>query len=427
MSLRLDYSALSDVGRVRKNNQDSGYAGPWLLTVCDGVGGAARGDIASATAIGEIRRIDDDPGVHSERDLLGLIAGSLLRAQDRIAELVEEDPALAGTSTTASVILFDGEQLAVGHVGDSRAYLLRDGTLSQLTTDHTFVQSLIDEGRITEDEARTHPHRNLILRALDGSSDLEPDLFIVPAAPGDRILVCSDGASGSLTNDQLAEVLGAGTPDFAAVELVRAAIDAGSTDNVTAVVADVVDESHELSPDLTPLLVGAAAELPRRTPSRHGIFRHRDTGELEPVPADIPPEAGDAVVSDPIDPEEARYAPRQQPRFLWLRRLLVALLVAGIALMALGFGRWWANQQYYVSDYNGSVAIYRGLQSSVAGFELSEPYRTTNVAVDDLSSVDRSAVTNGIDVTSLTDAERVVQNLYDGSGGSDGADGSGAP
>lgn len=409
MSLRLDYSALSDVGRVRKNNQDSGYAGPWLLAVCDGVGGAARGDIASGTAIGELRRLDEDP---ADRELLGLVAGSMQRAHDRISDLVEEDSALSGTSTTATVILFDGSRIGVGHVGDSRAYLLREGVLSQLTHDHTFVQSLVDEGRITDDEARTHPHRNLILKVLDGSSDLEPDLFTLDVAPGDRILVCSDGACGYLADERLGAILGEGTPDFASVELVRASLDAGSTDNVTCVVADVVGEQTDLSPDLSPLLVGAAAELPRRTPSRHGIFRHRDTGELDPIRADIPAEAGGAIASDPIDPEEARYAPQPRPRFLWLRRILSTLLVLGLALMAAGLGGWWANQQFYVSDSSGNVAIYRGLQGTVVGFRLSEPYRTTNVSLDQLSSVDRAAVRDGIDVTSLDDAERVVQNLY---------------
>ncbi|MDN5895104.1 MAG: protein phosphatase 2C domain-containing protein, partial [Nocardioides sp.] len=161
-SLRLQFSALSDVGRVRKDNQDSGYAGPWMLTVCDGVGGAARGDIASSTVVEQLRKLDEEPG----DDMLGLVAGALHRAHDRIGELVDEQPNLNGTSTTATVALFDGNRLAVGHVGDSRAYLYRAGTLSQLTKDHTFVQSLIDEGRITPDEARTHPHRNLILKAV---------------------------------------------------------------------------------------------------------------------------------------------------------------------------------------------------------------------------------------------------------------------
>lgn len=420
MSLRLDYSALSDVGRVRKNNQDSGYAGPWLLAVCDGVGGAARGDIASATAVEQIRRIDADPG---DADLLGLVAGALHRAHDKIAEVVEEDSALAGTSTTATVFLFDGERIAVGHVGDSRGYLLRDGVLSQLTTDHTFVQTLVDEGRITADEARTHPHRNLILRSLDGTTELDPDLFVLEVAPGDRLLVCSDGASGALTDDRLGAILGEGTPDYAAVELVRASLDAGATDNVTCVVAEVRGEGEQLSPDLSPLLVGSAAELPRRHSrgGMTGLFRgHRsgDTGELEPIDADIPPEAGHAIASDPIDPEEARYAPRPRPRFLWLRRVLAVLVALGLLLMAGGAGVWWAGQQYYVSDHDGTVTIFRGIEGKIGGLELSEPYRASNVTLEQLSPVDRSAVRGGIGVASLEEAERVVQNLYESAGGS---------
>ena len=169
----LHYSAISDVGRVRRENQDSGYAGPWLLTVCDGVGGAVRGDLASSTAVQALRKLDQRP----DEDILGQLAGGVHRADDRIAELVEEDPNLNGTSTTATVALFDGTRFGVGHIGDSRAYLYRRGELRQLTHDHTFVQSLIDEGRITEEQSRTHPHRNLILKALDGVRHEEPDLF----------------------------------------------------------------------------------------------------------------------------------------------------------------------------------------------------------------------------------------------------------
>ena len=130
----------------------------------------------------------------------------------------------ADTAITATVALFDGTRFGVGHIGDSRAYLYRRGELRQLTHDHTFVQSLIDEGRITEEQSRTHPHRNLILKALDGIRHEEPDLFEFPAEPGDRVFLCSDGACGTLTHDRMAEILGTGTPDFAAVELVRASL-----------------------------------------------------------------------------------------------------------------------------------------------------------------------------------------------------------
>src|SRR6476620_1296384 len=272
VTFRLQYAAISDVGRVRKDNQDSGYAGPWLLTVCDGVGGAARGDLASSTAIGQLRRLDEPPdGTGNEQARLDLVASALHRASDRIGDLVDEEPALSGTSTTATVALFDGVRLAMGHVGDSRAYLFRDHEISQLTSDHTFVQSLIDEGRITEEDARTPPHRNLILKALDGVHEVDPDLFTVQLAEHDRILLCSDGASGSLDNGRLADILSTGSPDFAAVELVRASLEAGSTDNVTCIVADVV--SADGAEPTAPMVVGSAAELRRRSRAGSSFFR----------------------------------------------------------------------------------------------------------------------------------------------------------
>src|SRR3954463_9216781 len=288
--LGLRYAALSDVGRVRKDNQDSGYASAHLLVIADGVGGAARGDVASSTAVLALRRLDGPPPA----DMLEALAGAIHRAHDRIAELVDQDPELEGTSTTVTSALFDGRRLAVAHIGDSRGYLLRDGTLSQLTKDHTFVQSLIDEGRITEDESRTPPNRNLILRAVDGVHETDPDLFYLDLAPGDRLLLCSDGASGVLDPDRLADILGTGSVDYAAVELVRASLEAGSSDNVTCVVADVVPLDAETPAGASsggasngPLLVGAAAEQAR--PGGRSFFRgHRsgDTDEMDPVPGE---------------------------------------------------------------------------------------------------------------------------------------------
>ncbi len=414
--LRLQYAAISDVGRVRKDNQDSGYAGPWLLTVCDGVGGAARGDIASSTAVQQIRRLDERP---RDDDLMALVAGALHRAHDRIGELVEEDPALTGTSTTATVALFDGSRLGVGHLGDSRAYLLHDGELVRLTHDHTFVQSLIDEGRITEDESRTHPHRNLILKAVDGIHEAEPDLFYVDLAPGDRILLCSDGACGVLTDGRMADILTTGTPDFAAVELVRAALEAGSNDNVTCLVADAVPAETPLEEVLQPMLVGAAAELPRK-PMLGGrataLFRgHRagDTGEIEPIDAEIPEEAGFAIASDPIDPETARYAPQERPRFVWLRRLLAALTLVGLLAMAVGAGQWWLQQQFYVGQQDGVVTIFRGVPGDLLGYDLSEPYESTNLTVSQLTAVDATGVTVGLGGLDLDGGGAAVERLYD--------------
>ena len=410
--MRLDYAAISDVGRVRKDNQDSGYAGPRLLAVCDGVGGAARGDIASSTAVGQLRRLDTD----EVEDLLGQVAGALHRAHDRIGELVDEDPALTGTSTTATVALFDGATLGMGHVGDSRAYLLRDGELQQLTKDHTFVQTLIDDGQITEEESRVHPHRNLILKAIDGIHDLEPDLFEVETRAGDRIFLCSDGACGVLGPERLADILRTGNADYAAVELVRASLEAGSTDNVTCLVADVIDDLAE--GDTEPMLVGAAAELPRRggrgMAGVGSLFRgHRsgDTGELEPVPGDIPDDVGFAITNDPIDPEEARYAPRPPRRFAWLRRLLVLVFLVGVIWM-LAAGAWsWTQRQYYVGEYDGQVTIYRGVNADLPGVELSQPYETSDIALTDLSDYDQNQVRDGLGLGDLDAARRTVDNL----------------
>ena len=407
-SLRLRYAALSDVGRVRKDNQDSGYAGEHLLVIADGVGGAARGDIASSTAVQILRRLDDTPS----DDLLEALAGSIHRAHDRIAELVEEDPELEGTSTTVTVALFDGNRIGVGHVGDSRGYLLRDGELSQLTKDHTFVQSLIDEGRITEEEARTHPHRNLILRAVDGVHETDPDLFMLELAPGDRILLCSDGASGVLDNDRLADILGTGTVDYAVVELVRASLDAGSTDNITCVVADVVDATAAAADAETaaaattgPMLVGAAAEQPRRAGATSKSFfrghRSGDTGEMEPVPG----------TGEPVDPEELRYAPRAPRRFTWLRPVVVLLVLLGLLSFGSMAAYGWTQKQYYVAVSDSRVAIFRGIQADLPGLTLSRLHSTSRVTLESLPEYRAEQVRDGISADDLDDARSIVANI----------------
>jgi len=398
--LALRCAALSDVGRVRRDNQDSGYAGPHLLVVADGVGGAARGDIASSTAVEQLRRLDTPPG----NDALEAVAGAIHRTHDRIAELVEEHPEIDGTSTTVTVALFDGARLAVGHVGDSRGYLLRDGTLSQLTKDHTFVQSLIDEGRITEDEARVHPHRNLILRAVDGVHEPEPDVFIQELAVGDRVLLCSDGCSGALEDEQLAALLAAGPVERASVELVRASLEAGSSDNVTVVVAEVVDEDAVEGgdadmPPAKPLVVGAAAEVPRRG---FGLLRGRrstDTGELEPVPG------------EELDPEALRYAPREPRRFVWLRRGGIAVLVLAV-LCGLGIAAYaWTQTQYFVGADGRDVAVYQGVEADLPGLRMHHVVEASNLRLGELPAYNARQVRDGIGAQSLADARAIIDRL----------------
>jgi PPM family protein phosphatase len=413
--LRLDFAAVSDVGRVRKDNQDSGYAGPWFLAICDGVGGAVRGDLASSTAIGQLRRLDDRPVDLGDDDLLGLVGGALIRAHDSIADLVRHDASLNGTSTTATVALFDGHQLAMGHIGDSRAYLFRDGGAHQLTHDHTFVQTLLDEGRISADEARVHPHRNLILKALDGSRDVEPDLFLVDLQPGDRIMLCSDGVNAGLEDGRIADVLATGSPDFAATEMVRAALEGGSTDNITCLVADVVPA--DASPAEEPLLVGAAAEeLRRRMPfGAKQLFRgHRmgDTGELEPIREDLPelPEGAEgAIANDLPDDEALRYALRPPQGYLWARRSLFAALVVGLLWIAGAAAYHWSQQQYYVGEVDGKVVIYRGVSTDLLGWHLSSPFETTDLDVTAIPEAFQPQVRDGVHQDSLADAESLVR------------------
>ena len=412
MTVRLRYAAVSDVGRHRKDNQDSGYASERLLVVADGVGGQAYGDVASATAIQLVRRLDTPEGVPapagdgSDDAALTALAGAVLKVHDRLAEMVEQDRELDGTSTTLTAALLDGQRLAMAHVGDSRAYLLRGGTLRQITADHTFVQTLIDEGRITEEESRVHPHRNIILRAVDGVHQTEPDLFYVDLEPGDRVMLCSDGCSGALTDAQIAELLGEGTVDSAALGLVQSALDHGSTDNVTVVTAEVVDAATPDDPEsaaaaVGPMLVGAAAAQPRRGVLSRFRSRPHDTGEIPAVAAD----------AEVLDPEELRYAPRA-PHGRRAARLVLLLLVP---LALVGFALWggysWSQGQYFVADDGDNVAIYRGVQVDLPLVSLHQVEEPTDLALEDLTSYNRGLVEDGIEAEDLTGARKIVANL----------------
>ena len=336
------------------------------------------------------------------------------RAHDRLVELVDEDPALSGTSTTATVLAFDGTRIGIGHVGDSRAYLYRDGAIRQLTIDHTFVQTLIDEGRITEEEARVHPHRNLIMRAIDAVSDSEPDLFVLDLVPGDRLLVCSDGACGVLEDARMADILSTGTPEYAAVELVRASLEAGSTDNVTCVVADVLEAGD--------------AERPT-TPSRWSSAPRPSGGSSAAAPAGSSAATARATPasstrSPPTCPTTRRTTPstRRPGGRRATRRARRAGTPGPSASSRRRRGRPRCGSRSRrpgrgpststtSASRTASVVIFRGLNADPPGFDLSEPYQTTDVELDRLTDFDAGKVENGIDADDLADAQTTVQNL----------------
>ena len=254
MSLTFRSTAHSEIGLVRKNNQDSAYVSPTMLMVADGMGGAAAGDLASAVAIDELRDSDAD---FRESDMLEVAAAAIGRANERIRELVALDPSLDGMGTTVCGLLFDGERLAVANIGDSRGYRLRDGHFERITRDHSWVQTLVDDGRITEAEALVHPHRSLILKVLNGQPTHTPDLEMADVQAGDRYLICSDGLCGMVTDAAIGEVIGGDDPEQVVDSLVKIAYAEGGLDNITIILADVVDDG----PAGETMVLGAAAEI----------------------------------------------------------------------------------------------------------------------------------------------------------------------
>nr|WP_216648174.1 protein phosphatase 2C domain-containing protein [Isoptericola chiayiensis] len=370
------YAARSDVGLVRSDNQDSAYAGPNLLVVADGMGGHAGGDIASALAIAALAPLDTPE--HGPEQALSDLEHTVEQARQDLVDASEADPELAGMGTTVTALLRSGNTLAMAHLGDSRAYLLRDQVLNQVTVDHTFVQHLVDTGRISPDEAETHPQRNVVMRVLgDFDVDLTPDMSIREARAGDRWLLCSDGLSGFVPIEQITQVLvECDSPDEAADLLITLAMTAGSTDNITVVVADVVDVEADDAAAASQV-VGAAATHDAPAPT------HRDdtaTHDEAPAPAREDDDEED-------EDDDVRPAPRRRP---WIG-VLVAILVLG----GLGYGGWWAygwtQDQYYVGVADGEVAVFQGIPQDAGPLTLSHPVDWTGTAVDELPAywVDR--------------------------------------
>jgi serine/threonine protein phosphatase PrpC len=394
MAFTLRYSAASDIGRSRKKNDDSGYAGEHFVMVADGMGGAPAGDLASAVAVETMQRLD----APVPDDMLEALAGAVHRANDRLAELIEEDPSVDGMGTTVTAALFDGERIAIAHLGDSRGYLWHDGELLRVTNDHTWVQSLIDEGRITEVQAKVHSHRSLLLKVLDGRHDNDPDLAVYDVEPGDRLLLCSDGLSGFVDHERIQRVLAVGTAESVTKELVQLALESGSNDNITVLVADVVDEPEP--DDSEPIVVGSAAEHPHGPMSRLRSWATRD---------DLAPSKS---LKDPdVDPEELRYAPRAPRRFRWLFRGVVLLVLLALVAIAANLSYNWSQRQYYVAAYQGRVAIYRGVQADLPGVTLHHMYETEALLLSQLPSFRRSQVLDGMQADDLDHARGIVDQL----------------
>jgi PPM family protein phosphatase len=400
MNIALRFAARSDIGLGRySNNQDSGYAGPHLLVIADGMGGHAAGDVASSTAIARLVALDD--AAAGGGDALARLTQALVDANQDLRDRVAAEPGLHGMGTTVTAILYSGNKLALAHIGDSRGYLLRDGQLTQITHDHTFVQTLVDEGRLTEEEARNHPQRNLITRVLTGERDDTPDLSVRDAKPGDIFLLCSDGLTGVVSEETLAEVLGDRSDVAARAEqLIDLALKGGASDNVTCIVADVIDLDNEDGPSTSPEVVGAAAAREITTSSA----------------ADSPAGKAAALARSARDGDEdggledgddADAKPKRR------RGMMLALLVLAIALVGGGgYAAYaWSQQQYFVGTQAGNVAIYKGLPQDVGPVHLSSLYERQDLAVEQLPSYWRDQVQQRITAPDLPKARAVVDNL----------------
>ncbi len=430
MTLALRYAVRSDVGLLREGNEDAAYAGPRLLAVADGMGGHAAGEVAATVAITSMAA-ELDSG-QPAGDMLKALAAAVAAANARLQEMILANPAVEGMGTTLTALLWNDGQAAVCHIGDSRGYLLRDGELYQITHDHTLVQSLVDEGRISADDVSTHPQRSLLLRALDGRTAAEPDLSVHDGRPGDRYLLCSDGLSGVVSDETLREVLAATEdPEVAARQLIELAIEGGGPDNITCIVADVVDTAvTRLPPTRTPVLAGAAAHAGdmRLSAGGTGPFaalgtadNHRDEhGQAsrtapQPVVADDADDAFGAVTTvseNGTGPGRRGHRRRPSRRRRW-PIVTTALVVLLAVIVGGGYVAWrWSQDQYYVAvDGNGHVVIYRGINQRVAGISLSSPYQRTAIPIDQVPSNYQQAVRTAYASGSLAQVQQVVGNV----------------
>ncbi|MGV0625132.1 PP2C family protein-serine/threonine phosphatase [Mycolicibacter minnesotensis] len=413
MSLVLRYAARSDRGLVRSNNEDSVYAGARLLALADGMGGHAAGEVASQLVIAALAHLDDDePG----GDLLAKLNSAVQEGNSAIAAYVEEHPELDGMGTTLTTILFAGPRLGLAHIGDSRGYLLRDGELSQITKDDTFVQTLVDEGRITLEEAHSHPKRSLIMRALTGH-EVEPTLIMREAQAGDRYLLCSDGLSDPVSTETIHEALEIPDVNDCALRLIELALRGGGPDNVTVVVADVVDVDYGQT---QPILAGAVS----------------DNGDDHVISLDTA--AGRASAISPRKTVAKRVLPRietpERPPRSRRRKIVLAILLLTLLVTALLVGRAVVRTNYYVTAYGGTVAIMQGVQGSILGIPLQEPYLLgcldsrgdlvqisfsqsgdklgcRLMTLQDLRPPARQQVNNGLPAGTLDDAITQLRNL----------------
>lgn len=466
-------TTVSDVGTVRANNQDSSFAGEHLVAICDGMGGHAGGDTASTIAIRSLAHIEREDREQDVAAIASMMETSVMAAHDAIVGKARHERKLSGMGTTVTAVALVDDYWVLSHIGDSRAYLLRDGALCQVSQDHSYVQHLINTGRITEQEAKNHPQRNVVMRVLgDFDIDPHPDIAVLKAHPADRWLLCSDGLCGVLENSTIGDaLLSMSNLTECAQHLVSMALRAGSTDNVTAVIADatLALDVHAFDlPHQTPLVGGAAssslepiadivnepvaaapalrdegspaqraAALMQSSEARKAHHDDDDKPKLAhpsaareeestlstPDTGEIPivQKADGALSSDPNDPQVAKAIEVQQEKQRKTahkhkrnRRItvIIAILVLLLAGAGAGYATYrWSQTRYYVGESNGKVAIFQGVPTNIFGFSLSHEVERTSISTSDLPQTWRDELTEGITRDNLDEARAHVKYL----------------
>ncbi len=400
------WGAATDVGRVRSNNQDAPLAVEHLFAVADGMGGHKGGEVAARLAV----RTLEDSFTEPTADTL---VEAVRHANAAIFALASGDHELRGMGTTLTAIApveDDGDEtLAVVNVGDSRTYLLRDGELQQLTEDHSLVEEMVRDGRLSPSEAVEHPQRHIVTRALGIDSDVQVDSFAVIPYTGDRYLLCSDGLFGEVDESRIAATLRRlDDPDEAARELVRLANEGGGRDNITVVVVDVVEDGGRAE---------AASEALRGTDNTTKV--HTDLAGFT-SPVDEPGETDE--ITRPAGGKEAKATPeaatkstrkarrRDRPRRFTWRVAVFVLLFWAIVVAAAGAVGWQARNTFYVGFAGDEVAIFRGKPGGLLWFDPTFE-EGTDVARSDVPAARMRDIERGKELGSLADARRYVENL----------------
>ena len=384
--MQLRFGAATDVGRMRTNNEDSYLSERPVAAVADGMGGHNAGEVASAIAIEELTALRGKGPWPNEKAATDDLKRAIVRANRRIREAAAADRELNGMGTTLVAVLEDGDSVHLANVGDSRAYLLRQGELTQVTVDHTLVQELVDDGRLSPKDAERHPQRSMITRALGVDHQVEIDLFTYKLLPGDRLVLCSDGLSDVLNPPQIRNaLLRVRDPQQAAERLVALAVEGGGPDNITVIVIDTerVGVEPDTTGDLAPGIGSATGAMP--------TVDDLDDGER----------GGDGRAARAAKDRSLRLHKR-------LQRLLLVLLVVAVLAVVLVAGRGFLYSRYWVGFDGDVVAVFQGVPGDVAGLRFSRLVERSAVSRAQVPSGYAARLEDGVPADNLEDARRIA-------------------